>query len=437
MPGHTKSALGGLLVGVSLLTLQHYISTLSPPSPRRTLAAHSLAHPTTTTFANATEWQAIKLGSAVPQGTFKIRSVGNPTQRRHQFLLEIHTQGWLALAISANNTGPDWKNYMTGPPASCAVVGTGMNTVGYIELNGMPPSTPPTPSLLATNGVTNTTLTRLKNERGETITSLSFVASGRLGGHPLLDTINVLYAYGQTDQPDFQYHTPSRRGVLLHVSLANAGDLVVQARIPYYELHGGFLAFIWSVTTLLGGLIARYGRSYHWWIDAHQFLQTVATVLSFPLTLLSYIAKDGSGSHYSSFHGFFGLIFSLTATAQGMLGTYAHAEFAHECGLVSKSPKMMHTCRLVHRTLGKGMLVVATFQILLGLYAYNPNFFNESFSLPWIFALYAGCTWLCIIAIEVRHQRNWAAHRHTQMVPGRVGKRRTSGISFSLADGSG
>ena len=93
-----------------------------------------------------TEWQAIKLGSAVPQGTFKIRSVGNPTQRRHQFLLEIHTQGWLALAISANTPGPDWKNYMTGPPASCAVVGTGTNTVGYIELNGMPPSPPRPPA---------------------------------------------------------------------------------------------------------------------------------------------------------------------------------------------------------------------------------------------------------------------------------------------------
>lgn len=306
MPGHTKSALGGLLVGLSLLTLQHYISTHSP-SPRRTLAANKSVE-TTTTFPNATEWQAVQLGSAVPQGTFKTRRINGNATQQHQFLLEIRTKGWLALAISAKNTGLGWTNYMTGPPSSCAIVGTGTDTVGYIELNGMPPSAPPTPSLLATNGVTNTTLTRLKNDRGETITSLSFVASDRIGGHALVGKINVLYAYGHTDQPDFQYHTPSRRGVLLQVSLANAGDLVVQARIPYYELHGSFLAFIWSVTTLLGGLIARYGRSYHWWIDAHQFLQTVATVLSFPLTLLPYIAKDGSGSHYSTFHGVFGLV---------------------------------------------------------------------------------------------------------------------------------
>ena len=368
--GHSAAALAGLLVGILLLALQSYLKTAPTPPTSRNLASNST-------------WRQRSLPAlwpGPPQGTLKIRTLRqNNEQVVFQFALEIVTTGWVGLAIAANNSiDPEWKNFMTGPPVSCAVVGTYSNTVGFIYLDGMPPTNQPDPALLSDNGVTAATLTRTKNKDGTTMTTLQFTVANFFGIHPLHDTCNFLYAYGLDEHLDFQYHTPARRGVLLNINLHTFGTDggTFNARAPFYELHGGFLAFIWSVTTLLGGVIARYCRSWAGWIDAHQFLQTVATVLSFPLTLLSYAAKDGTGSHYISFHGIFGLVFSLTATAQGMLGSYAHAAFAHECGLVTKRPKVMAKCRQVHRTVGKCMLVVASMQILLGLYSYNPNFYK-------------------------------------------------------------
>ena len=483
MPHGTAAALG-FIVGLSLLTLQHHIQRQQRKNGKnRNLASHSSTEPVLRTDpvneTTADRWRRGTL-SGVPKGVFKIRTLSHNGIKKYQFGLQIETTGWLSLGISAKKTSStSWKNQMTGPPASYALVGTGRDlfsvpsatiAVSSITLDDMPPSKSPG-AVTKDVGVENATLERIAQKDGKTLTTLSFVATTSIGNHPLDDTVNFIYAYGSNKQSDFQYHTPSRRGALLNIHLstfAKDGDVVATSRVPYYELHGSFLAFIWSGTTLLGGIIARYGRHYSWWIDAHQFLQTVATVLSFPLTLLSYFAKDGSGSHYSTFHGGFGLIFSLAATFQGTLGSYAHAAFAHDCGLVSKRPTFMANCRFVHRTLGKCMLIVASVQILFGLHSYNPDFFDDSaYSLPWIYCIYVSLTWVLIIYIEVRHQKNLREHRvhvcntqeilKTKSASGGTGggaggdmnesnpsngmqvkrKKRSSHISFSLITGAG
>eukprot|EP00946_MAST-07B_sp_MAST-7B-sp1_P002115 g2115.t1 len=325
---------------------------------------------------------------------------------------------FVALGVSPGDTAGSkaFTNFMTGPPHSEAVVGLG-SEVGLIVLDGMPPSrvdfSTGNVSLDVALGTTNhnASLTRTTVSG----TTLQFRAS-RVGTWPLPinSSVNIIYAYGN-DEDDasgtgnkISYHSRARRGILKDLNLSQ-GTSSTGTPIPYYELHGGFLSFIWSVTTLLGGVFARYFRSWPGWVDAHQFLQTIASVLSFPLTILSYVSKDGKESHYNSIHGVIGLIFSVSASAQGFIGTYVHMTFVHEYACVSQKHRLMAHMRCLHRALGKILLAVAVLQISLGLGQYDAEIWSRAargdFNLAAAFLLYTSLAWASIAVLEYRHRR--------------------------------
>ena len=312
---------------------------------------------------------------------------------------------------------------MTGPPFSSAIVAVG-NAVGLVHLDRMPPTSPIPETNLSQIGLRSASVVRTS-----TTTTLQFGAH-QVGDHPVRRVNHFVYAWGTDsgEPPDWHYdlgyHTPGRRGVLSNVDLeTGAFDQDQATRIPYYELHGGILAFIWSITTLLGGVIARYFRSWPGWIDAHQLLQSVATVLSFPLTLLSFVAKEGRSTHYSSVHGVFGLCFSLAATVQGVLGTYAHTMFVHEYGCVSKNEVRMARVRMLHRRLGKLLLVCAVGQIALGLLKYDPKTFvrlravrevdTATDGIAWWYVTYTSVAWAAVVALEIRYRILWGKLQQT------------------------
>ena len=154
---------------------------------------------------------------------------------------------------------------------------------------------------------------------GEKTTMKFDIVDGKLGVYslpgPKGTKHTIIWAYGVVGgrrldghTSGISYHTSSRRKFKTGVEFLDTKTTTIQVGkdgaddeefvMPYYEMHGGSLATIWSLTTLLGGCIARYGRSYSWWIDAHQFLQTVATVLSLPLTVLSYLVRSFSNRSF-------------------------------------------------------------------------------------------------------------------------------------------
>jgi len=425
---HGSAALIGVLIGVTILIL-----TQSPSSKSKSVAGNKAFHSSrsrrrslvaSTTTSSSTYQSSLNLwpGAAMKWRveddgiSFEITTSPAPT--------------WFALGfVSPENKG----NMMIGPPASEAVAvtldDTGAGAIGHILLDGMPPKDltlkPLTSCKNNNNNNNNNNVNKTNTNTGcskESVVQtgdqavITFKIIGQLGQHTLPGTNGtthtMIWAYGESDgdkSKGILYHTSARKGShkdvnfnILSTAVAMTNGTVAADPVPYYEMHGGSLATIWSVTTLLGGIIARYFRKYKWWIDAHQMLQTVATILSLPLTVLSYLGKGGSESstHYTSVHGLFGIIFATAASAQGTLGSLAHASFIHQFGIRVTCHGAMHAGRLIHRTLGKVLLIVATAQIMLGLQWYDP----EVTTLTHAFVVYASIMWCTVIVFEVRHQ---------------------------------
>lgn len=332
---------------------------------------------------------------------------------QNRVLLNLYIKGspgWLALGLSK-------KGSMIGPPSSSAVLGWWKNDlphVSTIELDSKPPT-----KLPQKNDMIKLNASLQRNVGG--FTHMSFVMnSGYPIGQsdiynvpgPLGSQHNFIYAWGEEDHTTIQYHSVNRRGNVLNVDLGQipeGKDALQVAQIPYFEMHGGILATIWSVTTLLGGVIARYFRYKPWWIDAHEFLQTIATVLSLPLTLLSWLGKGGtsdSAKHYSSFHGLFGIIFASAASVQGTLGSLSHSMFSHSFGCICYQHRILARMRKLHRALGKVLLMTATMQILLGLQHFQPvDIVTGTWGmLTIIFVTYASVVWGSVFVLEARHQ---------------------------------
>jgi hypothetical protein len=330
--------------------------------------------------------------------------------------------GWLSFGFSE-------KGNMVGPPASTAVVGWWKGETGHVsslDLNSKPPTQMP-----VENDPIMANATLEKNVDGE-FTLLSFIVDGALGGSnptgaydvpgPSGTKHNFIYAWGSAEDTGLRYHSPQRRGNVNGVDLGKIPtgfDASQEPEIPYFAVHGGTLATIWSLTTLVGGVIARYFRYKSWWIDAHEFLQTVATVLSLPLTVLSWMGKGGTNSsaqHYSSVHGMFGIVFATAASVQGTLGSISHMMFAHTNGCICKQHKLMARVRSVHRSLGKSLLLVATAQIVLGLRHFEPPdlISGKLGTLTILFIAYASIAWGSVIILEIRHQRALCSRNRAQ-----------------------
>jgi hypothetical protein len=60
-------------------------------------------------------------------------------------------------------------------------------------------------------------------------------------------------------------------------------------------------------------------------------MQTVASLLTLPISIMSYVTKQSS--HYSSFHGQFGMLLVVLSLVQGYLGSIVHYHSSHVFGI--------------------------------------------------------------------------------------------------------
>ncbi len=388
-------------------------ATTSPPAPAP--APASTRNSIVLKEGGKLEWQML----STTKVRFSFYATGSP--------------GWLALGFS------DMGN-MVGPPSSTAVVGWWKGQNGHISSINLDKKPPTKMPLENDKEMTNATIEKMVDGK---FTVLSFVVDSDLDSSPAGAYLvpgpqgtkhNFIYAWGSAGDTSLKYHS-SRRGNVIAVDLGKVPtgfDASQEPEIPYFEMHGGLLATIWSVTTLIGGVIARYFRYKSWWIDAHEFLQTVATVLSLPLTILSWLGKggtDSSSQHYSSVHGMFGIVFASAASVQGTLGSITHMTFAHTNGCFCTRYKLMARARFVHRSLGKTLLLVATAQIILGLQHFEPPdlISGKLGMLTIIFIAYASVVWIGVFSLEVRHQRALCSRHREQDSSNRTKVHQSSG----------
>jgi hypothetical protein len=163
---------------------------------------------------------------------------------------------------------------------------------------------------------TKTSLLRTKEKVKMTLEG--YKLGNNLFTPPSQDYVTIIWSYGENGKQhvergffNFNFRT---------LKTEEEFDWALLSR----RLHGGAMATIWAITTLIGGAIARYGRSNKNWVKYHMAFQLVATFLTLPLTILSYITKYES--HYNTTHGQCGLVFSLLATMQGTLGSFVHGK---------------------------------------------------------------------------------------------------------------
>ena len=339
--------------------------------------------------------------------------------------------GWIALgAVSPSIEAGG--NSMSGPPASHAVMGraggASITSAVYalaLEKRSSPPGAlvpwpggPGSASILMEGGY------RTLNFTASTIGPYSLFPKQRsLAGHVAPDPgdsgeksssrpIRMIWAAGTTDGGkdylptyhnldrvvfDIDFHEP-RGGREAGTGLNPEGNIDPRT---LRGIHGALMALIWGVLTLVGAGFARYMRHKWYWYIVHKSFQSIASLMTLPLTFLAFFSKPEK--NYDTAHGKLGLFLGVASSFQGILGTLSVRSHKHFCGM-SNPAWFDHGLRTTHRTLGVILLVVASVQIGLGLEAFAPPILGEGSVLPGAGPTYIAWTsliWCTIIFLEL------------------------------------
>ena len=311
------------------------------------------------------------------------------------------TIDWIALgAVSPTGVG---DNFMTGPPASAAVIGRPehKNPVILMSLDEM--ASPPgieQPWTGIAKVVASSDGARL----------LNFSAS-RIGAYQLLgrsSPLRMIWGVGTcSDDGTPQYHGSHKN--YFDVDLNKHGaeavvvselDMIMDAR-TLRSIHGASMALIWGFLTLIGSGFARYMRHKPYWFTVHKLCQSIASVLTLPVMYLAYVSKPEK--NYGTVHGKVGLAIGIASSAQGLLGTLAVRSHRHFCGM-SNPPWFDDMVRACHRIIGLMLLVTASVQIGLGLESFSPPIIGKNDMLPWAgptYLAWTGLIWCTIIVMEL------------------------------------
>ena len=122
---------------------------------------------------------------------------------------------------------------------------------------------------------------------------------------------------------------PLRNRAYIQISLTSGRAVVTDTGLLQLlrRAHGAALAFVWAALTLVGASIARYGRHRKNWFLHHRLCQTVASCLTVPLSGLAFYARFlGNRPYGNHAHGKLGVCLGVLSFVQGCLGV----RFAHE-----------------------------------------------------------------------------------------------------------
>eukprot|EP00736_Rhodelphis_marinus_P007354 Rmarinus@m.23554 len=133
------------------------------------------------------------------------------------------------------------------------------------------------------------------------------------------ETTSIIYAY--TAGSRLQYHR-SRRGLLqLNLYDVSAGTVVVTEDISSRErlkiLHGLLMSVVWGLNALGGFIVARYYRHTTYWLGAHRAVQTLNTIVTWPLI---FVGRELADSRFNTTHGVIGYTIGVSSIVQAQSG---------------------------------------------------------------------------------------------------------------------
>lgn len=189
---------------------------------------------------------------------------------------------------------------------------------------------------------------------------------------PILDAKQKLsFAWGDTGEPG--YHGENKLKIEVNL-LAEVVSVKVKKDNTkrMMEAHGAIMGTMWAGLAVLGVAIARFGRSWRYWMRAHRAIQTTVTAMALIGEVMGFAFTKGN---LQKAHGYLAIIVIAVTFPQVTLGTLAlkHQQSAHY--------------RRLHRGTGYFLLTIAMYQVYTGMRVLGASEIALTIYLGWIISL--------------------------------------------------
>jgi hypothetical protein len=206
--------------------------------------------------------------------------------------------------------------------------------------------------------------------------------------------------HGEIDEEGVPIFGIHKKDGVININLFSGVENVtfrIDESAPHTTLrtsHGMIMIIAWPLLIVAGSFGARYIKpiTLMWW-PMHYVLQGIGSFLSVLAVLLVAIDIGTDGEHFNTLHSIIGAFVMLGMIAQAALGWHANAKFEPKreqvhrtsyprktIGMTNKSlTKAPFFPDRIHWYLGRGLMVAAVLNILIGLYRYRMVGYNRSF----------------------------------------------------------
>ena len=160
------------------------------------------------------------------------------------------------------------------------------------------------------------------------------------------------------------------------------------------QLHGLVMSVAWSTFATVGIITARYFRHKKKWFPMHKLCMTIgsAGTISLAGVAVAFASGKQADKLTQSPHHMLGATVAFFTGVQVLAGSYAHD--AHKEGRTNKKV----TCsEVLHRNLGKIILVGAYTNVYVGCNMLHPKAFGHT----WVFTLYHCPSRLCRTLFQI------------------------------------
>eukprot|EP00210_Caulerpa_lentillifera_P000497 g480.t1 len=186
--------------------------------------------------------------------------------------------------------------------------------------------------------------------------------------------IQLVYAWGST--PTLSYHGPSQRALAsINFARAEGATTVRDLSLTMIRSHGGIMVASWAVLGITGSCIARFGRSWKYWLKAHRLIQISTTVLALIGEVIGFSYTKGS---FRTAHSITALCVVFVTFPQVSLGAAA-----------MKKSSSVHYSKL-HKGTGYFLVGLAMWQIWTGLLTLEIGTRLKRIFIAWVSAWFLG-----------------------------------------------
>lgn len=148
--------------------------------------------------------------------------------------------------------------------------------------------------------------------------------------------------------------------------------------VELIDNHALIMGLTWPLLCIIGVLIARFGRSWRYWLRVHRFIQTVVVSLSFVGQVFAFIYTGGS---LETTHGATAIFIICLTSPQAILG-YLGARKEIPTFLVDAE-----SIKRLHRVIGYILTGFCLWQTYTGMEMYNVSHKYIQLFYAWLVAL--------------------------------------------------